>query len=445
MNAVLDEGTETEMESRDFLREGPGSFLRSVREDRGWDVAYVSTTLHLDEEIILALENNAFDALPDKVFVTGYLRKYARLLEQPLDPLLQAYENACPQRKIPQAPKIVSRPEEIRSSHAVVRSFSYLIVLGILVLAGLWWAAYLQQSEPNFLKKLLEAFHQDDAKTTEMVSPGMKDELMTPASSAVIGTESHTPQSPAFQTNRTDTAKQDAVVEMEARGTSSADSTVSPNQANADADMERRIIEEQSASAAEPSIAGGVASALEAESGAQPENLSAAEELPEAVVERERIQPLIAGGSDTAEEVESQQPGNSVGVAAIGPDTDTPTGTAQAVEARSPAKVPVTAETTTEADAGTTAERREFTMELELLESSWVNIKDGSGKLMVLGNLKKGTKRQISGSQAPVSLVFGRAKGVSLKVNGKPMDLAPHIRKDVARLELDATALGLSD
>jgi cytoskeleton protein RodZ len=36
----------------------------------------------------------------------------------------------------------------------------------------------------------------------------------------------------------------------------------------------------------------------------------------------------------------------------------------------------------------------------------------------------------------PVSVVVGNALGVSVDMNGKPIDLAPHMRGNVARVKL---------
>jgi cytoskeleton protein RodZ len=73
---------------------------------------------------------------------------------------------------------------------------------------------------------------------------------------------------------------------------------------------------------------------------------------------------------------------------------------------------------------------------LRATDSSWVELKEvGSGR-QVFGRLvQPGETVQLTG-QAPMTLVVGNAQGISLQVRGRPVDLTPHVRNNVARLEL---------
>lgn len=66
---------------------------------------------------------------------------------------------------------------------------------------------------------------------------------------------------------------------------------------------------------------------------------------------------------------------------------------------------------------------------------SWVEIKDGRGKIILSEMNPGGSERQIDGVP-PFSLVVGNATQVRIAYNGEPVDLAPHMRGDVARLTL---------
>ncbi len=74
-------------------------------------------------------------------------------------------------------------------------------------------------------------------------------------------------------------------------------------------------------------------------------------------------------------------------------------------------------------------------LELTFAEESWVEIRDGNGKLLVSQLNASGTHRRVDGV-APLSLVIGNASGVKLRYNDKNVDLAPYTRTDVARLTL---------
>jgi len=66
---------------------------------------------------------------------------------------------------------------------------------------------------------------------------------------------------------------------------------------------------------------------------------------------------------------------------------------------------------------------------------SWVEIRDGRGKIVFSELNPGGSERQIDGVP-PFSLVVGNATQVRIAYNGEPVDLAPHMRGDVAHLTL---------
>lgn len=72
---------------------------------------------------------------------------------------------------------------------------------------------------------------------------------------------------------------------------------------------------------------------------------------------------------------------------------------------------------------------------LRLDAESWIEIKDATGATLVSQLIPGGTERTIEG-EAPLSVVIGNAHHVQLTHNGKPVDLKPHIKVEVARLTL---------
>ena len=71
---------------------GLGERLRSARKARALSLEHVSEKLHLDESIILALEDERFDVLGASVYVRGHLKAYARLVGLAPDSLLDAFQ-----------------------------------------------------------------------------------------------------------------------------------------------------------------------------------------------------------------------------------------------------------------------------------------------------------------------------------------------------------------
>ena len=116
--------------------EGVGGTLRRAREARGLSIAEVAASLHLDKGMVEALELGDEDRLPAPIFVRGYLRGYARLLEIDEGPLLERYQPAEPA-----SPRL---PQPVRSGVSIDlpripwgKLLRLLVLLGVLAL-GLW-------------------------------------------------------------------------------------------------------------------------------------------------------------------------------------------------------------------------------------------------------------------------------------------------------------------
>jgi cytoskeleton protein RodZ len=73
---------------------------------------------------------------------------------------------------------------------------------------------------------------------------------------------------------------------------------------------------------------------------------------------------------------------------------------------------------------------------LRMEQEAWLEVRDGSGRSLVSSLNPAGSERAVRG-QPPFQLVIGNASHVTLTYDGKPVDLAPHIRSQVARLTLE--------
>lgn len=73
---------------------------------------------------------------------------------------------------------------------------------------------------------------------------------------------------------------------------------------------------------------------------------------------------------------------------------------------------------------------------LHFEEESWVEIHSGTGKLLVSQLHAAGTERVVSGVP-PFQVVIGNAHHVELTYEGRPVDLMPHVKVEVARLTLE--------
>ena len=72
---------------------------------------------------------------------------------------------------------------------------------------------------------------------------------------------------------------------------------------------------------------------------------------------------------------------------------------------------------------------------LRMEEEAWLEVRDGAGASLVSSLNPAGSERAVRG-RPPFQLVIGNAFHVELTYDGKPVDLKPYIRGEVARLTL---------
>ena len=118
---------------------GPGSQLREARHEAKYSLEEVAARLHLDRGMVRALEENDFDKLPAATFVRGYIRSYARLLDLPPGPILEAFDH---QGLAPPAiiADITQHPQA-NSSDVPVRLATYLVAAGLVLMVIMWWSS----------------------------------------------------------------------------------------------------------------------------------------------------------------------------------------------------------------------------------------------------------------------------------------------------------------
>ena len=124
--------------------DGPGKQLRLVREQQGLDLERVAALLHLSADKLAALEADNYQLLPGAVFVQGYLRNYARLVDVPVEPLLSAFHKLNHGKERPPELYISQVRHEVRSSHVLIRLMTWVIVISLIALVVIWWRGYLQ-------------------------------------------------------------------------------------------------------------------------------------------------------------------------------------------------------------------------------------------------------------------------------------------------------------
>jgi cytoskeleton protein RodZ len=118
----------------------PGAQLACIRQQRGYTIEFVASKLHLRAHVIELIENNEFHLLPQPVFVKGYLRAYAKLLGTSPEPYLAIFNAQFGlEKKTDRALLWQQSKRESHKAEHLIRWFTILFALGVIVAVGIWW------------------------------------------------------------------------------------------------------------------------------------------------------------------------------------------------------------------------------------------------------------------------------------------------------------------
>ncbi len=146
----------------------PGGVLAAERKRRGYSVAEIAGQLFLTERQISALEADDYDHFPAPIFVTGYIRNYARQLGLPPDPLVELF-NAQNTSSEPKLDRVTRTSGHVPTSGE--KPFDPRIVIGtvviVTIIALLLWGMPSGEEEAVALN---EAVMTDDVSLTSPIA-----------------------------------------------------------------------------------------------------------------------------------------------------------------------------------------------------------------------------------------------------------------------------------
>ena len=125
------------------MAEGIGARLRGARERSRLTILQAAEKLHLDPDILEALEAENFAALGAPVYVKGHLRHYAELVGEPVEALFELYSQDT--RVAPPDLTRVPKPLPDDTGKLVVPA---VIVVVVFAAAGtVWWGLSLSHRQ----------------------------------------------------------------------------------------------------------------------------------------------------------------------------------------------------------------------------------------------------------------------------------------------------------
>lgn len=142
---------EAEVPNPEVDEPSPGTWLGerlvAAREAKGLTLAVVANKLRLSAATLQAIESNRYEDLPEPIFVRGYLRAYARLLEMDQKLLVSEYNRLVDTHGPVLTPTTrVRRQAKARGPYP--RGAIALILVTMVVVFGAWWYTRLRHDVP---------------------------------------------------------------------------------------------------------------------------------------------------------------------------------------------------------------------------------------------------------------------------------------------------------
>lgn len=119
-----------------------GLRLKIAREAMNLTQQEAATRLYLNPKIIIKIENEDLVHSAPAIFMRGYIRSYARLLNIPVKEIDQAIAElglATPQPNTIENLALQAHPQGLENSHRYVRWITYPVIAILITLVFIWW------------------------------------------------------------------------------------------------------------------------------------------------------------------------------------------------------------------------------------------------------------------------------------------------------------------
>jgi cytoskeleton protein RodZ len=117
----------------------PGAILRQARQKGNLSIKHIADRLFLDAHVIQALEDDNYEGMPPTIFIRGYLRNYAKVLDVSEENIMAAFdqnENTSTSTVTKDNPLI---PNKQASSNDLWHSVATVVVIvTLMILIALW-------------------------------------------------------------------------------------------------------------------------------------------------------------------------------------------------------------------------------------------------------------------------------------------------------------------
>ncbi len=363
-----------------------GGAIRAARESQGISVHEIASKLRLSPKQIDAIEADHFDTLPEPTIVRGFIRNYAKLLKIETQPLIDAYMVIVP-TAIPYQ-MAVKPPNGMRLSHQEKSKSGRYALAALALLFGvavwLFYKHYVAKPSPTQLNTNVDISANQNANSVD-----------------------------------------ESVTNQNAAGVNAVNAPVEALLPEAALPAAERAMEPAA-------IGAQTSAALTLPNASLPAN------LPANLSATIQVLPAAPGNSNATQT-------NLPSPAA--PDKNLPAKQSTNQSIRQLPNSQLTASTTLSATADSAAvatseallapaPKDVAKLEFNASQETWVNVVDANGRKNYSKVIFAGSRERVD-VKPPVNVTIGNAGGTTMSINGKPVELAPHSRQNVARIKLE--------
>jgi cytoskeleton protein RodZ len=121
---------------------GTGEARKKERESRGMTLDEATAALHVSKKYLQGIEEGDYTGWPERVFSSGYIRAYAKLLSQDPEPVLSEYYRHIEKQSVKESETQI-KPEWLeRERRRGSRKVTYTLAAAVVLLVGLVLAWY---------------------------------------------------------------------------------------------------------------------------------------------------------------------------------------------------------------------------------------------------------------------------------------------------------------
>jgi cytoskeleton protein RodZ len=361
-----------------------GKTLKALREGKNITLNDIASKMRLDVRFISAIEEDNFDSLPDPIYVRGYIRSYSKLLGADADALVRTFEEQGGNFEPEIIPEI-RHSSQTSSSDKPVKAFTYLIMLGLVVLLIAWWQSNFVINAPTI--------------SPETITQIREEQVVEPAPTYAL---------PEYRPTYTSDNLQE--IPVVPTGTQLSTGGMPVETATIEPPLE----------SATPGIV------IDTLPGA----------LPPATATGAVLDPTGTPVTGSALAVTpTMTPGAIDPATAQTAQTTPPTGVAGTDTSMMAGMTPFPAQGVTSPQTPVYQTTGPDLIVLKLTADSWIEIIDANNSKVFFNLGRPGDVFNVRGT-APFDVLLGFAQAVSVEFNGKPFNAAPYSRAGVARFTL---------